>query len=444
MVLGGCLAMVYAVGIGSPATTEFFRAIGAQEVHFGLIGGLPLIMLLMQFAGAALLEHTASRKRVFIAGLITCRLLYLGVAFLPLVRPARGSALTLPVVIALLAVSAAAHNLVIPAWYSWMADLIPRQVLNRVWGWRQRAMHITWTVASLLVTLFLFRVRRPPTVVFPALTVVAVAAGVCDVLLFLGVPEPPNPAAGEPFSLAALLGPARHPEFGRFVLFSGAWSFATTYAAAFMQLYALKELGVAPWQATLIWCSQGLGTACASGMWGRLADRFGHRPVLKVCVTLKPMIVIVFLLLTPRNVAWLLPLAFFPDGMLNAGSTLATNGYMLTIAPRRNRSMFIAAITGLSGVCGGLAAVLSGAVLKHLGTWSVSWCGRCWNRYHVVFATSLLLRLCCRPLARRIREPGAARSRVLLTAMMDEWPAWLIRFPVGLFRRPPRDDDADT
>ena len=49
MVLGACLAMVYSVGITSPATTEYFRHIGANEFHFGLIGGVPMVMLLMQF-----------------------------------------------------------------------------------------------------------------------------------------------------------------------------------------------------------------------------------------------------------------------------------------------------------------------------------------------------------------------------------------------------------
>ena len=39
------------------------------------------------------------------------------------------------------------------------------------------------------------------------------------------------------------------------------------------------------------------------------------------------------------------------------------------------------------------------------------------------------------PLLRRIREPGAGHSRALLTALMDEWPLWIVRFPVGLYRR---------
>lgn len=433
MVVGGCLAMVYGVGIGSPATTEFLRAVGATELHFGLITGIPLVMLSMQFVGAAALNRARRRKAVFIACLVVCRLLYLGVAFLPMALPERPS-LVLPTIIALLAISAATHNFAVPFWFSWMADLIPKRVLNRVWGWRQRAMHLTWTLANLLVTVLLYRVRWSPTVTFPVLTVFAVAAGIADVLLFLRVTEPANLLRKDANPLRDLMAPLVHPVFRRFVLFTCCWSFATACAANFMQLYVLKVLRVPMWQTSLIWCMQGLGVAMASGFWGRMADRHGQRPIIALSVALKPMIVVVFFLLTPTNVLWLLPLAFVPDGVLNSGTILAVNGYMLSFAPRDNRSAFIAAITGLAGVCGGVSAILAGAVLAGTADWSVELSGRTLNHYHLLFAASMVMRVLCLPLARRIREPGSARSRDLVEAFLDDWPNRVPRFPVGLYR----------
>lgn len=435
VVAGGCLAMVYGVGTGSPATTEFLRAIGATEFHFGLINGLPLAMLFMQFAGAAVLNRVLRRKWTFIVGLIACRLMFLGIAFLPfLLRPAFPG-LVMPLVVFLFAASAATHNFAVPFWFSWMADLIPKRVLNRVWGWRQRAMYFTWTTAFLLVTLLLYRTTWPPTTTFPVLTVLAVVAGISDILLFVGVVEPPNLVVRETRFWATGLAPLRHPEFRTFVWFSCLWTFATTCAASFMQLYVLKVLHVALWKTSLIWCLQGLGMAIASGVWGRLADRHGQRPIITLCVTLKPMIVVVFFLLTPENVFWLLPLAFVPDGMLNAGYALASNGYMLSIAPRENRSMFIAAITGLAGIAGGVSAMAAGAVLARTATWNMTWLGLDLNHYHLLFGASFLMRMACIPLSRAIREPGSSGSLKLVNAILDEWPQWLPRFPVGFYRR---------
>jgi MFS family permease len=359
----------------------------------------------------------------------------LGVAFQPYLLRERDAPVVLPTAIALLAVSAAMHNFAIPFWFSWMADLIPKRVLNRVWGWRQRAMHLSWTAANLLVTVLLYYVRWPATVTFPVLTVLAVAAGLTDVLLFLGVVEPPNLIRRDARPLHDLVAPMRHPDFRRFVFFTCAWSFATACASSFMMLYVLKVLGVSMWETSLMWCVQGLGTALASGFWGRIADRHGQRPVIRLCVVLKPVIVIVFCLLTPANVRWLLPLVFFPDGMLNSGYTIATNGYMLSLAPRENRSAFIAAITGLSGVCGGVSTMVAGAVLGVTAGWSVDLFGRTLNHYHLLFAASLAMRVVCIRLARIIREPGSSRSIELVNAVLDDWSSLVPRFPVGLYRR---------
>ncbi len=435
MVVGGSLAMVYMAGTANPATTAFLRAIGATEWHFGVITGIPLMMLFMQFVGAAALNRIRFRKGVFVGCLVLCRALYLGVALLPLVLRERAPHWVMPVVIVLLAVSAAVHNFVVPFFFSWMADLIPGRVINRVWGWRQRSMHLTWTLSNLLITLLLFHVDWPATHTFPLLVALAVVAGVTDALLFLRVHEPPNETVPDARPLRDLLAPLLHPEYRRFVGFSCAWAAAVSCAAVFMQLYVIAVLGVPLWEVALIWCMQGVGMVFGSRLWGRLADRHGQRPIITTCVTLKPMIVVVFLLLTPGNVRWLLPLAFFPDGLLNSGLAVATNGYMLSIAPRANRSMFIAAISGCAGIVGGLSAMLGGALLSRLEGWSGVLAGHALNPYHLLFAASLLMRLACRPLALRVREPRASSAHELVAAMLDDWPTRLARFPVGLYRR---------
>ncbi len=427
--------MVYATGVGSPATTEFFRAIGANDWHFGLISGLPMAMLLMQFVGAAAVNRAVRRKKTFMTALIACRLLYLPVAFLPLVFPGLRSAGGVTLLIGMIAVSAAVHNYAVPFWFSWMADVIPGPILNRFWGMRQRWMHATWTAAFLLVTVFLYRVDWPATRTFPLLAALAVAAGVADIALFARVREPANARLHGTGLWASLAAPLRHAGYRPFVLFSCYWAFATMFAAAFMQLYVLKELGLAPWHTALVWCLQGVGVALTARRWGRMADRHAPRPVLNLTVYGKSFIALVFLLLTPRNVVWLLPAAFLVDGTLNSGYMVARNGFMLKLAPRENRSMFIAAVTGLAGLFGGAAAMLSGAWLRSMEGWEAVWMGRTWGRYHLVFAASLVMRWIAVPLVRRVREPNASRSRVVLYDVLGQFPMRFLRFPVGLYRR---------
>lgn len=432
--LAGSLCMVFIGCVSSPVATEFFRAAGATELHFGLLGGLPMIMLLMQFVGAWWTNRMTHRRRWFVPLVIAARLLYLGVVLLPLV-PGVSPAAALAGMIGLIALSGAIGNLTGPMWFSWMGDLIPHRILNRYWGGRQRATTLTLTLTSLLITTFTFHVRDFPVMpLYVALVCIGCTAGTIDILLFLRVREPPNVRSDEPF-WQTLLAPLRERNYRSLVTFLCAQSGAGMLAAVFMLVYTLEVLRVPLWATALLWCLPGLGAAIVAPAWGRLADRYGHRPILRVCVAFKPGIVIAFLLVTPETAFWVLVPALFFDSMLNAGLELASNGYMLKLAPRRNRSMFIAAMSSLSGLCGGLGAIAGGMILSATADTPLSLFSREWNHYQLLFFLSLLLRLPCIPLAGRIREPSSARSRVVLSAILDIWPFRFFSFPVGLYRR---------
>lgn len=432
--VAGCLAMIYTGAISSPATTEFFRSLGAREIEFGLLGGIPLIMLFFQFAGALLTNRTTRRKPAFMALAIASRTLYLAIAFIPLMMPPDRRGQVLPFLIVLIALSHAMANLMMPLWMSWMGDLIPRRRLSSYWGQRHVWMQLVWIVAYLGIWLFTHFAHLPITVTFPILACVGVTAAVIDILLFLKVDEPVNILMPNTNTLGVLTEPLRHDTFRTFVLFSCAWSAAVQFAAAFMQLYVLDSLGLSVSRTILIWCMCGTGGVLSARAWGRMIDRHGARPVLVLCVSLKSTIVITFLLITRETATVALIVAFFFDSMLNAGNIVASNGYMLRTAPRENRSAFIAAITGLAGICGGIAALAGAWYLRSLS--GVEWplFGRVWNHYQILFATDLLLRLACIPLVRRIREPRSSHTATVLTEMHGEWPLRMLLFPVGLYR----------
>jgi predicted MFS family arabinose efflux permease len=325
-------------------------------------------------------------------------------------------------------------NLTGPLWLSWMADLIPRRVLNTYWGRRQRWMYMTWTASFLAVAAFVSFARLPVTVAFPVLATVAAVAGILDIVLFVRVREPPNAVMrGKPI-LETMLAPLRSREYRPFVLYSCVWAGSAMFAAAFMQVYILKVLGLTVWQTTLVWCAVGVGVALASSFWGRLADHHGHRPVLAICMGLKSLIVMAFLLVTPKTAIWVLPAMLLVDSLWDAGLMVATNGYMLKIAPQQNRSMFIASITGLAGICGGLGAMLGGAFLNAVSEFSIDLFGRAWGNYHLLFAVNVLMRLACISLALGVREPKSTTPEKLLYLLRGAWPMRFLSFPVGLYR----------
>lgn len=433
--VAGCLCMGFVAGTTSPAFVEFMRAIGARDVHFGIIGGIPLIMLSMQFLGAVISNAVPKRKTLFMALVISGRFLYAPMALIPVLFPTlRGNAAVLFAIL-LLAVAGALLNVTGPLWLSWMADLIPRRILNTYWGRRQRWMYVTWTASFVAVAMITFFSGVPITVSFPAMAVVGVIAGIVDIVLFLWIREPPNTVThGDPV-LASLSAPLRCREYRPFVVYSCAWSATAMFAAAFIQVFTLEKLGLTVWQTTLIWCATGIGIASSSAFWGKMADLYGHRPVLAVCMGLKSFIVITFLMVTRHSALWFLPIMLLIDSIWDSGLLVATNGYMLKIAPQRNRPMFIAAITGLAGVCGGLGAIIGGVFLEVTRGFSAHALGRSWGNYHLLFSVNIIMRLVCVWLAFRIREPNASSPEKLLHVLRGAWPMRFLMFPVGLYRR---------
>jgi hypothetical protein len=368
--------------------------------------------------------------------IIAARLLWIAVALVPPTIDEVGARAAL--VVALLTLASALTNLGPPIWFSWMGDLVPRRILSRFWGGRMRWMWIVWLATHGALVGFGFRYAAFGFTMQRAFTTVValgVAAGVADILLFVWVHEPPAARTHRRAVLATLLEPLRQLEFRRYLAWNVAFRAAVMVGAAFMMLYVLKVLAIPLWITMLIWWTPGLGSALSAGFWGRTIDRHGSRPVLIVCSCAKPLAPLVFLLITRDTAPYVLPVFFVLDSCLNAGSQLATNGFMLRMAPRENRGTFTAAMTSLPSIAGGLAAILAGFLLRSWEGVEFVFAGRTWGNYQLLFLLSIVLRAACVPLAVRIREPHSARPLTVLAAIVNVWPLRLRSLPVRLYRR---------
>ncbi|HDZ20266.1 hypothetical protein LCGC14_0018660 [marine sediment metagenome] len=414
LTLSACMYVAYAACIGSPVTMKFFLHLGANDLHIALLGGLPTVMLSMFFAGALLANRLTRRKPAFFWLFIPSRLLYLPVAFIPLIFPDAPTDWVLGAIIVMISVHWALSNTGETLFQSWLADLIPHRILNRYLGGRQVWMSLTSVASLLAISAFVYLSDQPVTVKFPILVTVGVAMGLADILLFLGIREPPHIAVRDRHPLSLLIEPIRHRDYRTFLRFMCVWRVGLLLIGAFAYYYMLKVLHVRLVHLILLQCLL-LGVRAASAKtWGRLADKHGHRPILTICVALKPIYAMSFFVMTPDNAVWVLLPIMMLDGVVNSGLSVATEGYSMKMAPKENRSMFLAAASGLTGICAGSAAIAAGVLLKGLGDWTIDLYGRTWTKYHLVFGASLIIRIGCVFLIRTVREPGRSRARGML------------------------------
>lgn len=442
--VAGSLCMCYLVCVNNPIATDFYKELGANDFHFGLIGGLPIFMLSFQFIGAFLTNRLRHRKPLFMVMIILGRLIYIPISLMPLIFPEVSKEMVLITIICMIALSSAMMNTTGPLWFSWMADLVPKRVLNHYWGTRQGWMFFTWSATFVWVIVYTYFFNLPMKYAFPLIAIPGVIAGVVDILLFIWVDEPPNTVAHEIPFLHSLTEPLRHKEYRGFLIFNGSRSAAMMCAAAFMQVYLLKVLELKVWKVSLLWAIAGLGMGIASKKWGRTADKYGQKPVFTFCTFMKPIIPLIFIFLTTENALFVLPFFFLMDGFWNAGNMVAINGYMMKISPKKNRSMFIASVTALTGICGGLAAIIAGFCLKNTADFNLDFVGIEWTNYRVLFLCSACFRVVCIFLAMRVEEPKSHSAIKVLNDIRCSWPLRHVRFPVGLYRSKPVDEEQDN
>jgi MFS family permease len=436
--IGGCLAMVYAACVESSYKTKLFENLGATDFQFGLLMGLPVVALALQFVGAYLQMsgHVERRKPFFMLMLIGCRLLFLPIALLPILMPdAPGTVWVLPFIM-LITISGGMNQLATPMWLSWIGDIVPQRVLSRYWAERQRYMQLVWTAAFLAVAVFaMYFEAIPVRHAFALLVVVGLVAGVADIVLFIWVREPPPARASSVGLLPMLTEPFRDRDYRRVITLSTVFSFATWLGGGFMLVFTLKELHVPVWKANVMWCMIGIGGAMAARTWGRLIDKHGQRPVMLTVILSKPWVALAFVFATPENAFWLISIVLFLDSMANCGYVIAMNGFMLKTTPPGTRAMFVAATQAINGIAGGLGAILGGVYLDWIGSMKFEFAGRELGNYHLLFFISFSLRLICVKLAARIREPASSPTGEVLGELLDQWPPRLLTYPYTLYRR---------
>jgi MFS family permease len=434
IIVAGCLAMAYLQLTTSPATIEFARAHGGTGLHVGILGAIPTLTLFMQFLAGVLVNHLNYRRWVWLGVSLVQRLAFVPLAIGAWLYPDLPGEFWVWGLIAATAINQSLTHFGNPLWMSWMGDYLPHRGLSEFWG--ARHLWQQWTAAATLAVsaLVIFKSGLTPMTSFSLLIVIGAILGIGDVLLFLRVDEPPVKRSQAPNILAVLRAPFCHPVYRTFISFTCFWHLASMVGAPFISMYMLEHLQMSLFSVLLLWSCSWAGGAVFSRGIGRLAERFGQRPVLILCTAFKPLNMLGLLLCPQEAVGafWVLVPVFIIDAVLNAGINIGSNGFMLKHSPQENRAMFVAAGTALAGTIGGITAIAAGFVLRQLDGWSYTYGNHTFVGFHVLFGVSLALRFLGVHLARALEEPKSTRTRdVLRMLVIEPARAFLVRGEVA-------------
>lgn len=417
--------------------TAFAVALGASNLTIGVLASIPALAQLMQIPGVVLVERVRRRRTVTVAAALAGRssLVAMGAA------PWLPQEYVLPLLMTVAAIHALCGSIAGCSWNSWMRDLLPPDQLNRFFA--RRMMYSTllgavlsFATAHLLATA---EIASPGKTValFSALTAIGGLAGLAGIGFVWRTPEPPMvKPSGEVSMMALLAEPFHTGNFRRLMIFLAAWGLAVNLATPFFTVYMLRSLDIPLSSVTLLVVCGQLSNVASIQLWGRLADRFSNKTVLRLAGHLLAACLVGWVFTgNPGSHAATLPLLYalhFLMGIATAGVTLAAGSIALKLSPPGRATAYLAANSVVTAMAAGIAPIAGGLLAdtfatRQLGI-TIHWTSpgvdmlipalqmRHWQ-FFFVFAAVLAVYALGR--LRLVQESGEVRSRMVARIMMD-------------------------
>lgn len=397
VIIAVAIGMTFSVIQAGPALTGFIRELGAGDFLYSVIMALPVLGGVVQIFASYLLETTGKRKPILVISGLIQRLVWIFIGLIPLIIPLDKKTLIIWSIITLIAVSSAAGSVVGIIFNSWMGVLVPTEIRGRFFSKRTMIYTITATIATLSAGKFLDLV--PGFKGYAILFILIAILGAIDIILFLWVYDPPMVLPDKKVSLKELVKePLKNRNYMNFVIFACVWSFGVNFAGPFFNVYMLEDLGMSYFAISFTTqFASSISTILLIRSWGRIIDKYGNKPVMKICCILVLSLPILWLFVTPTNYMIILGINFF-SGILWSGYDIAALNLSIWLAPEKNRSIYIASYTLFISVIGiAFAYICGGAFLTFARTFADKInipfiLGQKLNGFHLLFIVTNIFR----------------------------------------------------
>jgi MFS family permease len=350
---------------GGVILVGFALELGATPFIIGLLAAIPFLAQLAQLPAIALVERIRQRRKIAVTAVTLSRTLILSLALIPFIgdAPKQLAALIVAQLAITLLGSVGGCSL-----NSWMHQLLHNQPLGDLFSrrlfWSTVLASLGALIAGQMVQHWPFGERLQAYSVAFAL---AGAAGYVSTHYLASVPEPQMSPRGAPLPVLAMIrSPLRDVDFRRVIIFMGSWNFASNLAAPFITVYLLRQLGYPMGTVTTLWIASQVANALTMYLWGRLSDQLSNKAILAValpayfgCLVALPFTAI------PTMHALTLPLLYLIHLVMGAaagGIGLATGNLGLKLAPQGQGTAYLANVSLIGSLAGGMAALLGGAL----------------------------------------------------------------------------------
>ncbi len=438
-------------------------SIGMTNEEIGWVMALTLLFLPMQIVGSIIQMRFFHRKRFWIGFAFLHYTAFLIISLLVLFWNDLPPSSAVLIFMILFAVAQAAAQLTGAVSLAWQGELIPPRESNTFWTRRTGILMISTMLAGILLGYIADRLGREKNSTYAMILGGAVMFGYLSLFLQTQAPDP-NPNSEGRIELRKMIHEIfRERNFRRLTVFFSVQSFGNWIMCSFIFVYLQKTMNFSQATIQILLASSYITSFLSGYLFTTLGNRFGRKPLLVICTTLKFCEFMLWGTLLPGDI-WMdstirnmihgigLSTHWIPAGFLSTLPVLILGGFvnmglisgqlsLLTSFGKKNtQSFLIGFFFTLVGLAGALSASASGA----LYTWTANSPLPELTQLHpfnllaiaggLVFAASLFFVI-------RFHEPGAAPAVTVVRTLLNHNPfrsiyhAHILNLPMNELQR---------
>ena len=403
----GIGAVIYALVVQGVFFTKIALEFGADAFTLSLLLGIQYLSQVFQLIVPTMIARFGKRKPFVLTTVFLVRSLWLAILILAIMGVTRRDLFVI-----IVSCGFVCSALVGNAWTSWMRDLVPQRRMGSFFGFRNLVhsfvnLIFTWVYSMILN-------RWPNRFGIQWVLGISVTAGFISLLVLSRQHEPP---IKEIQSVSYLKLFRSNKDYQKLLVFGGCWNFAILFSAPFFSYHQLENLKVNfAWIGYLSMLTS-LITMAFYWIWGRIADRIGHKNILRVGIAIACFIAIMWFFMTPETMGTLL----WVDAVTSALAWSAINLAVFTLpmlVGGESAIVLVAFFGAVNGLFGFIGSLVGGLLSRWLVPLTFTMGELNMQGIQFLFLGSGVMRIGCLFLLKRVSVVGHIRLRTALFETM--------------------------
>jgi MFS family permease len=367
-------------GFGFRYISPYALFLGASNSAIGLLSALPpLLGNIAQLFTIRILSRFSRKKivstGVFLQAFMWLSLICMGILYFFFNL---SSKIAVPIFVVLYTILVVCGNMTVPAWSSWMKDLVTRPIeglsqAGAYFGKRNRICGLVALICMIVAGIILDHSNKLGMAFygFAFLFLVSFAGRFVSGYLFTKQYEPEFKQDVIQFGFFDFALKLFKNNFGRFVAYVTLISFATAVSSPFFTVYMLEDLHFSYFVYMTIIIGSSLSTIIFMPVWGKFADIYGNIRVIRICGPLVCLVPFFWLFASHMMkfgftvmIIYLLVIELL-SGLIWAGFNLSAGNFIYDAVTRPKISLCVAYFNIINGV-GALIGALIGAWIAEM------------------------------------------------------------------------------